>query len=345
MTEPLRVGVVGCGIIGRHYVEESGAYDAWQPVACADLDAPSADAFAAEFGLRAMPVDTLMADPAVDLVLNLTPPAAHGPLVRAALEAGKHVYTEKPLAATVAAGRELVAEAKRRGLRLGCAPDTFLGGAYETARRLVAEGAIGAPLGAAAMMLVSGPDQWHPNAEMFYRDGGGPLLDLAPYYLTALISLLGRVEAVAGFTETPTAQRVLGAGPRAGQVVAVEVPTHSVAILRFAGGVLATLTVGFESRDQYVSGMHVFGTTGSLTLPDANTFGGDVLVTNGRAAPEPVDYEAFGGREVRGLGLQDLAVALSEDRPHRASGELGLLVLEAAEAIVRAGAEGCVVQL
>lgn len=345
MTSPLRVGVVGCGVIAKRYVGGSRAFDAWVPIACADLDAASAGAFAAEFGLSAKPVDDLIADPDVDLVLNLTPPVAHAPVVRAALAAGKHVYTEKPLATTAAEGRELVDEARRLGLRLGCAPDTFLGGAYETARRLVADGAIGAPLGADATMLVGGPDTWHPNAEMFYRAGGGPLLDIAPYYLTALVSLLGRIEAVAGFTETPTPTRTLGTGPRAGRVVAVEVPTHAAAVLRFVGGPLATLTVGFESRDQYVSGMRVFGTAGSLTLPDANAFAGDVLLAARRGGPQPVRHERFGDREARGLGIQELAEGLREDRPHRASGELALHVLEAAEAIVRAGDEGRVVEL
>ena len=345
MTQPLRVGVIGCGIIGKRYVRDSRAFDAWRPVACADLDTACADAFAAEFGLRSEPVDGLIADPEVDLVLNLTPPAAHASLVQAALRAGKHVYTEKPLATTADEGRELLAEARQRGLRLGCAPDTFLGSAYETGRRLIADGTIGTPLGATATMLVGGPETWHPNADMFYRRGGGPLLDIAPYYLAALVSLLGRIDAVAGFTETPTLQRTLGAGPRAGHVVTVEVPTHAAAILRLAGGVLATLTVGFESRNQYVSGMRVFGTTGSLTLPDANAFGGDLLLATGRSEPEPVPYESHRDRETRGLGIQDLAESLFDDRPHRAKGELALHVLEAAEAIVHAGEEGRVIQL
>jgi predicted dehydrogenase len=341
----MRVGVIGCGIIGKHYLENAGAYDAWRPVACADLDTASSAAAAEAFGLRAEPVDELVADPEVDLVLNLTPPTAHAPLVRAALAAGKHVYTEKPLAATMAEGRELVAEADRRGLRLGCAPDTFLGSAYETARRLVADGAIGTPLGAAATMLVGGPDTWHPNAEMFYRAGGGPLLDIAPYYLTALVSVLGRIESIAAFTETPTPERTLGAGPRAGEVIAVEVPTHAAAVLRLEGGTVATLAVGFESREQYVSEMRVFGTEGSLTLPDANGFEGDVLLAVGRGDPEPVTYDTYGDREARGLGLQDLAEAVRDGRPHRANGALALHVLEAAEAIVRSGDESRIVEL
>ena len=188
-------------------MKDSPAFAHWRPVACADLDPASADAFAAEHGLRALAVDDLIADPEVELVLNLTPPTAHAAIVRASLAAGKHVYTEKPLAATAAEARELVAEAERRGLRLGCAPDTFLGSPYETGRRLIEEGAIGTPLGAAAAMLVGGPDSWHPNAEMFYRAGGGPLLDIAPYYLTALVSLLGPIASVAGFAETPTPTR------------------------------------------------------------------------------------------------------------------------------------------
>jgi len=331
----LRVGVVGCGIIAKRYVADSGAFPSWKPVACSDLDEAVAEAFAAEFGLRTATFDELIADPELDLVLNLTPPRAHAPLVTAALQAGKHVYTEKPLGATVAEGRELVELAARRGLRLGCAPDTFLGSVYEAGRRLIEDGAIGTPLGANATMLVGGPDAWHPNAEMFYRAGGGPVLDIAPYYLTALVSLLGPIEAVAGFSSLPTPERVLGAGPRTGQTVTVEVPTHVTALLRHERGALATLTVSFEARDQYLSGLEVYGTEGSLRLPDANAFGGELVLRRNRAE-EIVDVESLGDREVRGLGIEDLAAALREDRPHRANGELALHVLETAEAIVAA---------
>src|SRR4051812_35668847 len=274
----LRVGVVGCGLIAARYVKDAAAFPSWRPVACADLDADCACAFAAEHGLRALPADELIVDPEIDLVLNLTPPDAHAAVVRATLAAGKHAYTEKPLAATAHEARELAAEAERRGLRLGCAPDTFLGSAYETGRRLIDEGAIGRPLGAAATMLVGGPDTWHPNAEMFYGAGGGPLLDIAPYYLSALVSLLGPIASVAAFAETPTPSRTLHAGPRAGSTIAVEVPTHAAAVLRLATGGLATLTVSFEAGGQYLSGLVVHGSEGSLVLPDANAFGGDVIL-------------------------------------------------------------------
>ena len=339
MTEPLRVGVVGCGVIAARYVGDSGAFRHWRPVACADLDAPAATAFAAAHGLRALGVDELIADGDIDLVLNLTPPKAHASLVGAALAAGKHVYTEKPLAATVAEARELVAQAERLGLRLGCAPDTFLSTPYETGRRLIADGVIGTPVGAAATMLVGGPDGWHPNAEMFYRAGGGPLLDIAPYYLTALVSLLGPIESVAAFAETPTPQRTLGAGARAGDVIEVEVPTHAAAVLRMQSGPLATLAVSFETRGQYVSGLTVYGTGGLLTLPDANAFTGDVVLRRVDGEDETVPYDARGAEETRGIGLEELGRALAEGRSHRANAELALHVLEVAEAVVASAEE------
>jgi predicted dehydrogenase len=345
VTDPVRVGVVGCGIIAKRYVTDSAAFDSWQPIACADLDAGSAEAFATEHGLRAEPVDELFADPEVELVLNLTPPNAHASLSRSALAAGKHVYSEKPLATSVADGRDLVEKAQRLGLRLGCAPDTFLGSAYQTGRRLIEEGAIGEPLGAAGTMLVGGPDSWHPNAEMFFRAGGGPLLDIAPYYLTAIVALLGRVESVSGFAVTRTTKRTLGAGPRAGETFAIEVPTHAAVVLRLEDGVLATLTVSFEARGQYVSSMEIFGSEATLHLPDANGFGGEVSLRRGRGEPEPVPYTADGGQETRGLGVHELVESMRTGRPHQASGALALHVLEAADAVIRSSTERTVVDL
>jgi predicted dehydrogenase len=332
----LRVGVVGCGIIAKRYVADSPAFEHWRPVACTDLDLDACELMARDHGLRAMSFDELIADPEIDLVLNLTPPKVHYPVVSAALAAGKHVYTEKPLSATSVDARRLVEQADELGLRLGCAPDTFLGSAYETGRRLIEEGAIGTPLGANATMLVGGPDGWHPNADMFYRAGGGPLLDIAPYYLTAIVSLLGRISDVAGFVGTPTPERTLGAGPRAGETVVVEVPTHTATVLRLESGALATLTVSFEANGQYLSGLVVYGSDGSLVLPDANAFGGDVLLRNG-SGEEAVEYDDRGAQETRGLGIEDLALALEEGRPHRASAHLALHVLETAEAAAAQG--------
>jgi predicted dehydrogenase len=339
MTKPLAVGIVGCGIIAKRYAEHASAFPSWRLVACSDLDTASADAFGAEHDLRVLGVDELIDDEEVELVLNLTPPKAHAAVVRAALDAGKHAYTEKPLAATVDEARDILALADELGLRLGCAPDTFLSSAYEKGRALIAEGAIGLPIGANATMLVGGPEGWHPNAEMFYRAGGGPLLDIAPYYLTAIVSLLGPVSSVAGFAETPTAERTLCAGPRAGETVVVEVPTHAATVLQLRSGALATLAVSFEARDQYESGLVVYGSDGVLELPDANQFGGEIVLRRANEAGQPVTYEDRGAQETRGYGIEELVSALRAGRPHRAGGALALHVLEAAEAAVTSAEE------
>jgi predicted dehydrogenase len=336
----VRVGVVGCGIVAKVYVEGSTAFDSFDVVACADLDVESAEAFAELHRLKASTVDELIADPSIEVVLNLTPPAAHAPVMRAALEAGKHVYTEKPITTTVAEGRELLAEADRRGLRIGCAPDTFLGAAYEAARELIANGEIGSPLAATATFLVGGPDSWHPNADFFYRAGGGPMLDIAPYYLTAIASLLGPYRAALGLATTPTPERRFGVGPRAGEAFTGHVPTHAVAALQLESGALATVTVSFEAFGQYSSGLVVHGSGGSLELPDANAFGGAVRIRNGNGEWKPVEYESPGAQETRGLGLDEMLRAIGNERPHRASGALGLHVLETALAALRSAEEG-----
>ena len=345
MSAPLRVGVVGCGVIASRYVTESAAFGSWRPVACADLDPVRASTFAAEHALRSEPVEDLLHDPELELVLNLTPPNAHAALSLAALLAGKHVYSEKPLATSLAEGRELVAQAERLGLRLGCAPDTFLGAAYEAGKAVIEEGTIGTPLGAAAAILVGGPDPWHPNAEWFFRAGGGPLLDLAPYYLTAIVALLGPIESVSGFASMPTRERVLGAGPRAGDTIAIEVPTHAASVLELREGPLVTLTVSFEARGQYLSGLEIFGSDAMLELPDANSFGGEIRVHRAGGKPEQITYGSGGELERRGLGLHDLVESMRAGRPHRASGALALHVLEAADALVCSAAERRVIDL
>ena len=341
----MRVGVVGCGVIARTYVEGSHAFPTFDVVACADVDEASARAFADAHDLAFAAVEQLVADPAIDLVLNLTPPAAHAALVAATLAAGKHSYTEKPLAISVDAGRLLLDQAHATGLRIGCAPDTFLGGAYEAARIAIERGDIGEPVGATATMLTGGPEGWHPNADFFYRAGAGPLLDIGPYYLTALVSLLGPFVAASGFASTPTIERTLGVGPRAGERFSAEVPTHVAATLRCASGALATLTVSFEAKGRYESGLLVHGTEGTLSLPDANGFGGDVKIRSDHSDWQPVAYELRGDMETRGLGLHELVESVRASRPHRASGELALHVLETIHAVLRSAEDGSTVAI
>jgi predicted dehydrogenase len=345
VNAPARVGVVGCGIVSRDYLGGSQAFDSFDVVACADLDRASAEALAAEFGLEAATVDELIEDPSIDVVLNLTPPAAHAAVLRQALAAGKHVYTEKPITASLADAAEILGEADRLGLRVGSAPDTFLGTPYRTAGAMIDEGAIGEPRIVGAALLLGGPDQWHPNAEFFYQPGGGPMLDMAPYYLTAIVALLGAVARVSGLASTITARRTLGTGPRAGESFAVSVPTHVTAALELASGVTGSLLASFEAPGRYVCDLVIHGTEGTLALPDPNSFAGAVRISRGRGEWSDVPYAANGDRDTRGIGLHEMVEAIAEGRPHRASGELARHVLEVATAVLRSAEEGRAVEI
>jgi predicted dehydrogenase len=336
----VNVGIVGCGAISGHYVENAGAFDSFAVVACADLVRGSAEELGAAHGLAVASVDELLADPAIQVVLNLTPSGAHGEVTRAALEAGKHVYTEKPFAANVAEGRELLALAERLGLRIGCAPDIFLGSAYQAARALIDEGAIGEPLAVSAAMLVGGPDAWHPRPQPFFADGAGPLLDMGPYYLTAIVALLGPVRHVAGFASVARPEREIMAGPNAGERFAVTTPTHVSATMQLDRSVTANLVTSFEARDRYVCELELHGADADLSLPDPNAFGGPLRIRKGHGDWEDVPYVSRGAREARGLGLHDLVEAIGEGRDPRASGRLGLHVVDVARSILRAAEDG-----
>jgi predicted dehydrogenase len=341
----VKAGIVGCGVISRHYAENATAFDAYELVACADLEPAFAEALAADHGLEAMAVEELVADPAIDVVLNLTPPSAHVAVTRAAFEAGKHVYTEKPLAPRADEAAELVAEAARRGLALGCAPDIFLGGAYQAARALIDEGAIGEPVAVSAAMLVGGPDAWHPSPEQFFQDGAGPLLDMGPYYLTAIVALLGPVARVAAFASRPVPERTIRVGPRAGSSFTVGTPTHVSTVLELEGGVTANLVASFEATDRYVCDLELHGREGVLRLPDPNAFEGGLRLRRNRAEWENVAYVSRGAREARGIGVQDLCEAVAEGREPRASGRLGAHVVDVARSVLAAAAAGRTVEV
>ncbi|HVN60705.1 MAG TPA: Gfo/Idh/MocA family oxidoreductase [Gaiellaceae bacterium] len=336
----MNVGIVGCGVISRNYAEHAGAFDSFQVVACADLIPESAVELGDAQGLAVLSIDELLADPAIQVVLNLTPSGAHGAVTRAALEAGKHVYTEKPLAKDVAEGLELLALADARGLRIGCAPDIFLGSAYQAARALIDAGAIGEPLGVSAAMLVGGPNAWHPNPEQFFSDGAGPLLDMGPYYLTAVVALLGPVRRVAGFTSVRRPEREIMAGPRAGERFAVTTPTHASVAMELDGGVTVSYVASFEATARYICDFEIHGTERSLLLPDPNAFGGELRIRQSRGDWEEIRYTGGGATETRGIGLQDMVDAIAEGREHRASGRLGLHVIDAGRSILRAADEG-----
>ena len=335
-----RVGVLGCGVISRQYAENAKAFDSFELVACADVDHAQALALEDAHGLPAVPVSELVGDPAIDVVLNLTPPAAHAAVIRDALAAGKHVYTEKPLATAVEDASGLVEEAERLGLRLACAPDIFLGGQYQAARRLIDEGAIGEPLAVSAAMLVGGQESWHPNPDIFFADGAGPLLDMGPYYVSAIVALLGPVRRVAGFATTRTRDRTIEIGPRTGEPFTAATPTHTAATMELESGVTANLVASFEATDQYVCDVEIYGTEGALALPDPNAFAGPLRVRRGRASWQDVPVPAGNGRDARGIGLHELVEAIAAGRQPRASGRFGLHVVEVARGILLSAEEG-----
>lgn len=345
MRLPARVGIVGCGVISKRYAANAAAFDSYDVVACADSDPARAEALAAEHGLAATSVEALLADDSLDVVLNLTPAGAHFEVSAAALAAGRHVYTEKPLAATLAEAEQLVAEAKRRGLRIGSAPDTFLSGGYQAGRALLDEGAIGKPLSVTAVVVTGGPDSWHPEADAFYRPGAGPLFDLGPYYLTAIAAMLGPISRVAGFASIRTEQRVFGTGPRAGSRFSVTTPTHVTAALELASGAGGTLVASFEGDDEYLFELTVRGTRGTLSFPDPNGFSGRLRLRRPGEDWQEVPYASRGPQDERGLGLHDLVEAIAAERPHRASGQLALHVLDAATQILASAADGRAVRV
>lgn len=334
--QPVGVGIVGCGNISGIYLKNmTGLFPGLRVVGCADLDPARAQARAAEYpGVRAMTVDELLASPEIAIVVNLTIPRAHAELARCAVAAGKHVYNEKPLAVTRAEARALMDDAARAGCQVGCAPDTFLGAGLQTCRKLIADGRIGAPVAATAFMLCHGHESWHPDPAFYYKAGGGPMLDMGPYYITALLALMGSVRRVTGSARITFPERTITSKPKAGTTIHVDVPTHVAGILDFECGAIATLVTSFDVWGGEVPRIEIYGTEGTLSVPDPNTFGGPVRVRTGRAkewVEEPLTFPY--AENSRGLGVADLAAAVTLRRPSRASGALAFHALDIMEAI------------
>jgi predicted dehydrogenase len=285
-------------------------------------------------------VDALLADPEIAIVVNLTVPKVHASVSLAAIAAGKHVYTEKPLAVTREDGLRIVQAAAAQGVRVGSAPDTFLGGGQQTCRKLIDDGWIGEPVAAVAFMMSHGPESWHPNPDFFYQVGGGPLLDMAPYYLTSLINLLGPVRRVAGSARISFPERVATSREHFGRRLPVEVPTHVAAVLDFAAGPVATLVTSFDVWHANLPRIEIYGSEGSLSVPDPNIFGGVVQVRRAGAAEWSAVPLLFDAHVGRGIGVADMAQAILSGRPQRASGELAYHVLDVMQAVVESSDAG-----
>lgn len=339
----MRVGLVGCGNISRQYLDSLERLDNLVLTAAADLLADAAAAVAERTGARATTPDSLLAADDVDVVLNLTTPGAHATLTIAALEHGKHVYLEKPFATSIGEADAMLTAAAAAGRRIGCAPDTVLGTGIQTARAVIDGGEIGTPVAATAFMLSPGHESWHPNPGYYYAVGGGPLLDMGPYYLTALVTMLGPVSSVAAMSARPRVERVAPAGsPREGERFAVEVDTTVSALLQHESGAVSTLIVSFDVHASTVPRIEVHGTEGSVAAPDPNTFEGDVALGQAREF-EPVAPRAGYHDAGRGYGLAEMATAIEAGAPHRQSAELGYHVHEVMERVMEAVAGGGVV--
>ncbi len=342
----LRVGVVGCGTITGAYLKNMNASPHLEVMACADQVLERARARAAEFSVpRACSTEELVADRDVDLVLNLTVPGAHAEVTLAALREGKHVYTEKPLATTRDDGKRILAAAKSSGLTVACAPDTFLGSGIQTCLRLLEQGDLGEPLAASAFMFGRGPENWHPNPAFFYQPGGGPMLDMGPYYLTTLVCLLGPVRRVTGMSRILYAERTADRGPRAGETFKVSTPTFVAGLLEFVSGAQATLVTSLGIWGADLPNMQVYGTKGILGVPDPNYFGGPVKlrsnVDESAWHEVPLLYSHTDGPgNFRGLGVVEMALAIGRSEEPRASGELAYHVLDVMQSIQESSTTG-----
>jgi len=366
-ARPVGIGIIGAGVISDIYLANlTTRFGNVRVIAVADLMAERAQARAGKYGVGAMTVDQLLASPDVELVVNLTIPLAHAEVAMQAVSAGKSVYNEKPLTATREQGRALLDLARERGVLVGGAPDTFLGGGLQSARQLLDDGAIGRPIAATANMYTHGHESWHPDPAFYYQPGAGPMFDMGPYYVTALVSLLGPVGRVASSAGVSFPERTITSQPKFGETITVNTPTHITATLDFANGAIGTITTSFDLYDTTHSVLTIYGTEGTLKLPDPNTFGGTISILQPdafKARRDPLSVGRTPGDKAdpnrterpqweevplthdftdnsRGLGVADLARALREGTPARANGDLAYHVLDVMHATLESSEQG-----
>ena len=341
--DKVKIGVVGCGNISSIYLKNcSQRFKILEVVACADIIPERAKALAEEFNIpRVCSVDELLNDPEIQIVVNLTVPKAHAEVCLAALEAGKNVYVEKPLAVTRQDGKKILELAKSKGQLVGSAPATFLGAGLQTCRKLIDDGWIGEPVAATAFMTCHGHESWHPNPEFYYEIGGGPMFDMGPYYLTALISLIGPVKRVTGSARITFPERVITSQPKYGTRIKVETPTHIAGVMDFENGAVGTIITSFDVWHANLPWIEIYGTQGSLRVPDPNTFGGPVFVRR-MGANEWTEIPLSHGYadNSRGVGVADMAYALLSGRSHRANGEMAYHVLDIMQGFLDASESG-----
>jgi predicted dehydrogenase len=352
MAKHLRVGVIGCGNISTTYFKYGPLFKDIEIVACADLNADLAAARAKEYGIVAMKTKDLLQSKDIDIVVNLTIPAAHFAVSLTAVKAGKHVYSEKPLTLSLKDGLALAKAAKAKKVKVCCAPDTFLGGAHQRARKAIDDGDVGKITSGTASVMGHGMEHWHPNPDFFFLPGGGPVLDMGPYYIGNLINLIGPVKRVGALSSMAQKTRTISSQPRAGEKLKVKTPTNFQALLEFESGATVTLLASWDVWANRHYNMELYGTEGSLYVPDPNFFGGEVLATRRNGPAEPLSEwdHPFGvanqdnnnGRiaNYRASGLADLANAVMNKRDARCSIDRTLHAVDIMTSILKSGETG-----
>jgi predicted dehydrogenase len=344
----IKIGIIGCGHISSIYMKNIPTFDHLELVACADLEINKANTQAQKYRIpEVYTVKELLENDNIDLIINLTVPQAHAAVTIEALRNGKHVYGEKPLAVTREEGKEILAVAKDTGLLVGSSPDTFLGAGIQTAIHLIESGEIGVPIGASAFMISRGPEHWHPNPAFFYEKGGGPMFDMGPYYLTALIALLGPIKRLSGLARISYPERTVLSTPKAGAKIKVTTPTHISGTLDFVSGAIGNLTTSFDAfGGTSLPSIEIYGSEGTIVVPDPNTFGGTVRLRK-RDEEEFTDIELTHNHNEnnRGIGVADMAKAILSGNPYRATGELAYHVLEAMHGFLDSSENGSFYQM
>ncbi|NNE78890.1 MAG: Gfo/Idh/MocA family oxidoreductase [Silicimonas sp.] len=346
--QTLGIGIIGCGNISETYLRLAPLFRGIQIRSVADIDMAAASARAKEFGTRADTVDGLLAAEDIDIVVNLTIPSAHFDVCSKALAAGKHVYSEKPFVLTLDEGLKIRKMANDRGLRVGSAPDTFLGGAHQAARRLIDDGTLGTVSSGTAFVMSHGMEHWHPNPDFFFLPGAGPVLDLGPYYIANLVQLIGPIRRVAALAATPSPTRTILSEPRRGETIPVETPTTIHGLLEFCSGAAVTLVASWDVWDHGHSPMELYGSEGTLYLPDPNFFGGDLKMTTAQgdakdlaSSDHPFGVVNDGDQaNYRTAGLADMAQAIRNNHPHRCSMDLALHGVEVMTGLLQSGETG-----
>ena len=340
------IGIVGCGNISSAYLSAAKHFPILNIKALADINPEAAQSRGREFGIPAVNIQSLLDHPEIEIVLNLTVPQAHVEVGLKAVAAGKHVHSEKPLGISVAEASRLMEAAKARGVRIGCAPDTFLGGAQQTCRKLIDERAIGDVISGTAFFMCPGHEKWHPSPAFYYATGGGPVLDMAPYYLTSLVNLLGPIGRVTAMGSQLRQERTIASEPLKGKKIPVQVPTHVAGLLEFESGAIVTMVMSFDVVQHAHRPIELYGSTGSLSVPDPDKFGDTIELAEESGSWRPVaTIFPYADGNYRILGVADMALAIRTGQTHRASGELAFHVLEVMEALDVSSGRGTHVEI